>query len=53
MATVSVITPFYDGNDHMKAWQGSICDNENYLRKMNDEKKTSHSIEVILVNDSP
>lgn len=53
MATVSVITPFYDGNDYMKAWQDSISDNENYLRLMNREKNTSHSIEVILVNDSP
>jgi len=53
MATVSVITPFYDGNDHIMAWQDSISDNENYLRLMNAEKKTSHSIEVILVNDSP
>ena len=53
MAMVSVITPFYDGNDYIKAWQDSICDNENYLRRMNEENHTSHSMEVILVNDSP
>lgn len=53
MATVSVITPFYDGNDYIRAWQDSICDNEKYLRKMNEENHTDYSMEVILVNDSP
>ena len=53
MATVSVITPFYDGNDYMMAWQDSLSDNENYLRLRNGERKTSYSMEVILVNDSP
>ena len=46
---VSVITPFYEGNDYMSAYAEMLDQNERALQQAG----LGDSLEVILVNDSP
>jgi len=50
---ISIITPFYEGNAYMEAYQESLCHNEAALSAYNAKEGTSHELEIILVNDSP
>ena len=50
---ISFITPFYEGNEYMPAYQVMMGKNEEKLKSSNAVDKTDLSMEVILVNDSP
>ena len=47
---ISVITPFYNGNEYLPRYQEMMDANEQTLK---ERLKDEHSMEVILVNDSP
>ena len=50
---ISFITPFYEGNSYMPAYQAMMGKNEEKLKSSNSVDGTDLSMEVILVNDSP
>ena len=50
---ISFITPFYDGNAYMGAYQEMMAKNEEKLKASNSVDGTDYHMEVIIVNDSP
>ena len=51
--TISMITPFYKGNNYMKDYWHMVRANAENLQTYNAEQGADHLLEVILVNDSP
>ncbi len=50
---ISFITPFYEGNSYMSAYQEMMGKNEEKLKTSNSVDGTDYRMEVIIVNDSP
>ena len=51
--TISMITPFYKGNNYMENYWRMVRANAENLQTYNAEQGAEHLLEVILVNDSP
>ena len=51
--TISMITPFYKGNNYMENYWRMVRANAENLQTYNEEQGADHLLEVILVNDSP
>lgn len=51
--TISIITPFYKGNNYMENYWRMVRANAENLQTYNEEQGAEHLLEVILVNDSP